>query len=105
MSTVTIDAATGVLIVDGEKRFPLGLSNPPAPGKRTPTGKDAFKELADGGASFIRTGRGDWSAEEYDEQIAAERALEDAAAQAGLNCWLWLGELPNLPTQPSSPRE
>jgi hypothetical protein len=97
MSRVTIDGPTGVLQIDGEKLFPLGLSNPPPLGGRTPDGKDALKELADGGASFIRTGRGDWSLARIETQIAAEQALEDAAAAHGLHCWLYLGEAPNWP--------
>ena len=42
-------------------------------------------------------------------QIAAERALQDAAAAHGLLCWLYLGEVPNLPApdagQPPSANE
>ena len=97
MSRVTIDGQTGVLQIDGEKVFPLGLSNPPPLGVKAPDGADALKELAGAGASFIRTGRGDWSLAAIDAQIAAERALEDAAAAHGLHCWLYLGDTPNLP--------
>ena len=97
MSRVVVDAATGVLLVDGAKMFPLGVSNPPPPGKRTPSGKDGLKELADAGVNVVRTGRGQWSAATLDAEIAAERALEDAAAARGLLCWLYLGELPDLP--------
>ncbi len=97
MSRVTIDGQTGVLQIDGEKVFPLGLSNPPPLGAKTPGGKDALEELADAGASFIRTGRGDWSLAQIDAQLAAERALEDAAAARGLHCWLYLGDVPDLP--------
>ena len=97
MSRVTIDGQTGVLQIDGEKVFPLGLSNPPPLGVKAPDGADALKELAGAGASFIRTGRGDWSLAAIDAQLAAERALEDAAAAHGLHCWLYLGDTPNLP--------
>jgi len=38
-----------------------------------------LKEVAEGGASFIRTGRGNWSAGALGEQLAAEQALLDAA--------------------------
>jgi hypothetical protein len=106
MSRVTIDGQTGVLQIDGERVFPLGLSNPPPLGAKTPGGKDAFKELADAGASFVRTGRGDWSLAAIDGQIATERALEDTAAAHGLWCWLWLGDTPNLPaSDPQSTNE
>ena len=106
MSRVTIDGQTGALQIAGGKVFPLGLSNPPPVGAKTPGGKDAFKELADAGISFIRTGRGDWSLGAIDDQIATERALEDAAAARGLQCWLWLGDTPNLPASgPQSTNE
>ena len=89
MSRVTIDKATGALRVAGAKVFPLGLSNPPP--------LDGLKEVAAGGASFIRTGRGDWGPGRLEEQIAAERAVLDAATANGLLCWLQLGDLPDLP--------
>jgi hypothetical protein len=97
MSRVTIDGQTGVLHIDGEKVFPLGLSNPPPLGVKAPDGADALEQRVDAGASFIRTGRGDWSLAAIDAQLAAERALEDAAATHGLHCWLYLGDTPNLP--------
>jgi hypothetical protein len=97
VSRVTIDAPTGVLVIDGEKVFPLGVSNPPPLGSAAPSGKDAFEELADAGVSFIRTGRGTWTRAQLDDQIAAERALQDAAAAHGLHTWLYLGDVPNLP--------
>ena len=53
--------------------------------------------MAAGGASFIRTGRGDWGPGRLEEQLAAERAVLDAAAANGLQCWLYLGDLPDLP--------
>ena len=58
MSRVTIDKPTGALRIGGTKVFPLGLSNPPPLGGTTPGGKDGLKEVADAGASFLRTGRG-----------------------------------------------
>ena len=97
MSQVTIDGPTGALRIGGEKVFPLGLSNPPPLGGTTPGGKDGLKELADAGATFIRTGRGDWSAGQLDEQLAAERTRLDAAASHGLYCWVYLGDVPDLP--------
>jgi hypothetical protein len=97
VSRVTVDRATGTLRVAGAKSFPLGLSNPPPLGSKAPNGVDGLKEVADAGATFIRTGRGDWGPVRLEEQIAAERALLDAAALHGLHCWLYLGELPDLP--------
>jgi hypothetical protein len=109
MSRVTIDPATGVLVVDGEKVFPLGLSNPPPLGTKAPSGKEGLQEVAQVGVSVIRTGRGDWSLAKIDAQIAAERTLQDAAASRGLSCWLQLGNTPDLPApvagQPPSVNE
>src|SRR5919204_3563617 len=104
MASVTVDGA-GALVIDGQKVFPIGVSNPPPVGGKTPDGKDAWEELKASGASFVRTGRADWNAQQIDAQIAAETTLEDAAAAHGLHCWLWLGALPNLPTTAGSPRE
>jgi hypothetical protein len=109
MSRVTIDGPTGVLVVDGRKVFPIGFSNPPPLGRKAPSGKDGLQELKDAGASFVRTGRGDWSLSSIEAQLAAEQALEDAAAAHGLLCWLWLGKLTDLPPpaagQPPSEKE
>ena len=104
MPSVTVDP-TGALVVAGKKVFPLGVSLPPPVGGKTPDGKDAWQELKNGGVSFVRTGRANWDAQQIDAQIAAEKTLEDAAAAHGLLSWLWLGDLPNLPTTAGSPKE
>src|SRR5215475_12046238 len=85
--------------------FPIGLSNPPPPGGKTTGGEDALAELARGGGNLLRTGIPNWSAELLPGQIANERARLDAAAAHGLHCWLWLGDLPNLPPSSPSPKE
>ena len=69
--------------------FPIVLSNGPPP--------DGFQTIADAGVTMIRAGRGDWNEASLDAQLAAERALLDAAAAHGLKCWVWLGTLTNLP--------
>lgn len=104
MARVTIDP-TGSLVVGDRKVFPLGVSLPPPVGGKTPDGKDAWHELKNGGVSFVRTGRANWDAQQIDAQITAEQKLEDAAAAHGLLTWLWLGDLPNLPTTAGSPKE
>jgi len=96
VSVVAVDGSTGALLVDGRRVFPIVLSDAPPLGSRTPSGGDALAEVASGGASFIRTGRSDWSLESVDQQIAAEQELLDAAAAHGLHCWLRLGSVPNL---------
>ena len=88
-----------------EIEFPLILSNGPPPGAKVPSGRDALAEVADGGANFIRAGRPIWSPESIDQQIAAEREVLDAAAAAGLGCWLQLGNVPDLPARGFAPRE
>ena len=98
MSVVRVDRATGTLVVEGHKVFPIVLSNGPPLGAKAPSGGDAFAEVAAGGANFIRAGRPDWSLESIDQQIAAERKVLDAAAENGLLCWVQLGSVPDLPT-------
>src|SRR5436190_9115265 len=85
--------------------FPIGLSNPPPPGGKTPGGADALAELARGGVNLLRTGIPNWNGELLQGQIANERARLDAAAAHGLHCWLWLGELANLPASSPSTNE
>jgi hypothetical protein len=89
VSVVAVDRATGALVVEGRKVFPLVLSDGPP--------LDEFAEIAAGGANFVRVGRPDWSLESIDEQIAAERVVLDAAAAHGLHAWLQLGNVPDLP--------
>ena len=103
MSVVAVDRATGALLVEGRKVFPLVLSNGPPLGAKSPDGGDAFAEVAAGGASFIRVGRPNWSLESIDQEIAAEREVLDAAAEHGLHSWLQLGNVPNLPARALSP--
>ena len=92
---VSVDP-TGVLVVDGAKLFPLGVSNPPPLGGKTPEGKDAFGELETSGVSLMRIGRGDWSLAQIDAQLAETTQQLDAAHAHGLFCWLWLGDVPVL---------
>jgi hypothetical protein len=105
VSVVVVDRSTGALLVDGRKVFPIVLSNAPPLGAKAPSGGDALAEVAAGGASFIRSGRPDWSIVSVDQQIAAERGLLDAAAAHGLHCWLQLGEVPNLSARALSANE
>ena len=65
--------------------FPIVLSNGPPP--------EGYGEVADAGVTMIRTGGATWA----DATIGAERTRLDAAAAHGLQCWVWLGNLQNLP--------
>jgi hypothetical protein len=94
-----------VLVTGGKKVFPIVFSNPPPPGSKAPSGKPGLAELAAGGATFVRTGIPNWSVELADGQIANERALLDSAAAHGLHCWVWLGDVADLPPAPDSAKE
>jgi len=95
MSTVRVDS-TGVLVAGGRKLFPICLSNGPT---------TRLGEVAAAGVNMIRTGTAGWSSEFAAGLIAQERAKLDAAARHGLLCWLWLGDLTDLPPSAGSPRE
>ena len=95
MAKVVIDA-NGVLVAGGRKLFPICLSNGP------PT---RLAEVAAAGVNMLRTGTALWSSEFADGLIAQERTKLDAAAKHGLLCWLWLGDLTDLPPAAGSPRE
>ena len=95
MPTVEVDKATGVLLVDGTKVFPINFSNPPPPGATAPSGEAALKKLADAGGNFIRIGIKDWSPAKVDTQLVKVGDRMQEAADNGLRCWLWLGELPS----------
>jgi hypothetical protein len=109
MSTATIEHATGSLVLDGAKVFPLILSDGPPRGGTTPPphSSDAWTEIAQSGrgANFLRTGRtvaSPWTLADIDAQIANERATMDAAHEHGLYCWPRLVNAANLPsTSPS----
>lgn len=103
---VGIDGATGSLVVNGQKFFPLGVSDPPPLGSAAAGGNDAWAEIASAGANFIRTGRSDWSLAQIDQQVAQERARMDHAGAHHLLCWPRLTEAAaNLPTTANSPAE
>jgi hypothetical protein len=97
MTSVSIHGPTGVLLVDGQKVFPIGLSDPPPHDGLAPSGQHAFQELANAGATMIRTGTPDWELGRINHQIAAEKAIQDSAAAHGLHCWMRLGPVANLP--------
>src|SRR5438309_5206112 len=105
MSAVTIDPATGCLVIGGAKVFPLGLSEAPAFDGQTRDGRNAWSEIASAGVNFVRSGLHDWSLAQIDAQIAAERARMDAAAAHHLYCWPRLGNAGNLPAAPGSAEE
>jgi len=104
MSIVAIDP-TGSVVIDGQKVFPIGLSEAPAPDGQTPDGRNAWAEVASAGVNFVRSGLREWNLPQIDAQIAAERARMDAAASHGMFCWPRLGNAGNLPAAPGSVEE
>jgi hypothetical protein len=112
MATATLDGATGSLVLDGVKVFPLILSDGPPRGGTTPPphSGDAWAEIAQSGrgANFLRTGRtlaSPWALANIDAQIAEERATMDAAHDHGLYCWPRLVNAANLPSTSGSEAE
>jgi hypothetical protein len=83
-----------VLEIDGKKVFPIGFTLPPPVNGKTPDGKNAIKELADAGATFLRAGplTPKWN----NEHFAEERKVHDAAAKYGMYCWLNLTEVASI---------
>ena len=103
---VTIEGATGCLVVNGQKLFALGLSDPPPLGGAAPGGTNAWAEVASAGANVIRSGRANWNLQQIDEQIVQERDRMDHAGAHHLLCWPRLTEAAgNLPTTPNSTAE
>jgi hypothetical protein len=98
-----------VLVAGGRRVFPIGLSNPPPLERAKPGGRNGLAEVSSAGVSLIRTGTAGWSSEFADGLIAQERAKLDAAGKHGLLCWVWLGDLTDLPPHaagtPPSQRE
>ena len=90
MTATSIDPATGNLLVNGKRIFPLGLSDPPPLGSIAPqSGLDAWAEIASAGVSFVRNYTV-WRAAGLDEQMIAVAQELDAAPQHRLQLWLAL---------------
>jgi hypothetical protein len=83
---ITFDDA-GVLVVDGEKKFPLILTVVPGPDAKAPNGGPAYAEFADCGVMFMRSGGPAWN----DQTLEKEKAMQSAAAAGGMRCCPWLG--------------
>jgi hypothetical protein len=86
--------ADQVLEIDGRKIFVICFSLPPPVDGKAPNGKNAFAELADVGATFLRAGPlGEgWNAARFEQ----EKKYQDAAARYGMHCWLSLREAASI---------
>ena len=89
-----IDGATGNLVSGGKPVFPLGLSDPPPVDGKTPSGRDAWAEVADAGINFARH-YDPWAASSAAEQMTNVRHKLDVAHQHGMQLWLALAGVDN----------
>jgi hypothetical protein len=105
VGAVTLDPATGCLVISGAKVFPIGLSEAPLPDAQTRDGRNAWAEVAAAGVNLVRSGLRQWSLPQIDAQITAERARLDAAVSHGMLCWPRLGNAGNLPATAGSTEE
>jgi hypothetical protein len=105
MTAVTIDQATGCLVVAGAKLFVVGLSEAPASDGLSRDGSNAWAEISSAGVNLVRTGLREWTLAQIDAQVAAERARMDAAVARHMYCWPRLGNAGNLPTTAGSVAE
>ena len=87
-------APHGALVINGRAIFPIGFTMPPPAEGVTPWGNAALAELADGGATFLRTGPMGvaWT----EETFAGEQKYLDGAAKYGLYCATNLRELSSV---------
>ena len=72
-----------MLVIDGQKVFPIGFTMPPPPDARAPNGRNAIEELRAAGATFLRTGvmGGPW------DEAAIETEQVRAIRGACLSLW------------------
>ena len=88
---VTTVDASGVVVLDGQKTFPIVLAKGPPPDATTPSGGNAFAEVVGAGVNFLKVGPATvpWTAADIDEA-----KLEDQAAAAqGAHTWVNLATL------------
>src|ERR1700693_5770970 len=102
MTNVSIDSATGNLLIGGKPVFPIGLSDPPPLGSTAPGGLDAWAEIVGAGVTFGRS-YPSWpsfsNTSAVDEEILSQGAILDAAVGHGLQVWMGLGAVANDLTQ------
>jgi len=94
MTNTSVDAATGDLLVNGRRVFPIGLSDPPPVSGVTPDGRAAWAEIAAAGVTFVRNYTV-WTAAAAAEQIISLEQELDAATTHGLQVWAGLAGIDN----------
>ena len=93
----------GVLRIDGEKVFPIAFTMPPPPDGKTPDGKNGIEELADAGATFLRTGP--MSAPWTEAVFEREHKYQEAAARHGMHCLVNLREAGSIGGEDAGEKE
>jgi hypothetical protein len=93
LSVTRLDT-NGNLVSGGKALFPLGLSDPPPVGGKTPSGGDAWAEIASAGINFARH-YDPWTRAAAAEQLANVRRKLDAARAHGMQLWLALAGVDN----------
>jgi len=88
------------LTFNGERFLPLGVAPGPPSDFKTPDGKNGWKELADGGINYFRSGP---SEQNWDDATLKKLEADIAAVEAvgGIGAWVFLRELSNL--EPNHP--
>ena len=89
-----LDPKTGNLVSGGNAIFPLGLSDPPPVDGKTPSGGDAWKEIAGAGINFARH-YDPWAASSAAEQMVNVQHKLDVARAHGMQLWLALAGVDN----------
>lgn len=83
------------LTFNGERFLPLGVAPGPTYDLKTPDGKNGWKELADGGINYFRTGpHGTVWDDAVEERVAKEIAAAEEAG--GIGAWVFLRELSSI---------
>ena len=94
MTVTRIDPKTSNLVSGGKAIFPLGLSDPPPVDGKTPSGGDAWKEIAGAGINFARH-YDPWAASSAAEQMINVQHKLDVARAHGMQLWLALAGVDN----------
>ena len=94
MTKTSVEPATGDLLVNGRRVFPIGLSDPPPITGVTPSGAQAWAEIAGAGVTFVRNYTVWTAAGAAEQMISLEQEL-DAAAGHGLQVWVGLAGVDN----------
>ena len=83
------------LTLNGERFFPLGVAPGPPHDLKTPDGGDGWKELAEGGICYFRSGAsgGPWDAE---TEARVGREIAAAERAGGIGAWVFLRELSEI---------